>query len=178
MKVTINKNRFNEIIKEEVEKYRKIQELQSDKKQIEEALNKLQEAKSQEEIDELWGGLKNLFQKGTQAAGNAIGNAYQGVKDDANQFANKVGQKANAIGQAVQKQAQQVKSIYQQGEKEQAIKTAKSQIQKLWAQRQQIQSQLNAMQAKYAELTGKKLGNQFQAKNAPAQPAQPGKAAE
>jgi hypothetical protein len=175
MKVTINKERFNEIIKEEVEKYRKIKELENDKKQIEEALVKLQETTSQEEIDELWGGLKNVFKKGAQVTGNAVQNAYQGAKNDVNQFANAVGQKAQAVGQAVQKQAQQVKQVYQQGEKEQAIKTTKSQIQKLWAQRQQIQSQLNAMQAKYAELTGKKLGNQFQAKNPQ---IQPGKAAE
>ena len=32
-------------------------------------------------------------------------------------------------------------------------------------QRQKIQQQLSAMQNKYAELTGKKLGNQFQSKN-------------
>jgi len=165
MKITISKKRFNEILQEEVEKHKKVTSLESDKKKIEEALSRIQEAKSQEEIDEIWGGVKNLFNKGRQAAGAAIQNTANKVGTAVNNFGNKVGDKINQVDNNIQKQVQNIKTTYQQGEKEQAIKNAKQQIQKLWAQRQKIQSELNAMQAKYAELSGKKLGNQFQSKS-------------
>lgn len=177
MKINITKQKFNQIIKEEVQKLRKIKELESDKKQIEEALIKIQESNSQEEIDELWGGLKGLFNKGAQATGDAFKSAYQGAKDDVNQFVDTVGQKANVVGQAVKQQAQNVKKVYQQGEKEQAIKNTKAEIQNLWNKRKAIEQQLAAMQNKYAGLTGKKLGNQFQSKT-PVQVQPPAKAAE
>ena len=164
MKLNISNQRFNEIIKEEVEKFRKIQHLESKKKALEEGLKKLQEANSQEEIDELWGGLKKMFQTGGQQIANAAQSTYQNVKNDVNATKQAVRQKGQQVAQAVQQKANAVKQVYQQGEKEQDIKTTKSQIEKLWKQRQIIQNQLNTMQSKYADLTGQKHNNKFQSK--------------
>ena len=157
MNIKISRQRFNEILKEEVEKYRKIKELESERKKIEDALLKIQESRSEDELNEIIGGLGKLFQTGAQK----VGTSYQNAKNNLNQ-------KANQVKQAVQTQAQNIKQVYQQGEQERAIKVAKAEIQKLWAERQRIQTQLNLMQNKYQSLTGKKLGNQFQAKT-PAQ---------
>lgn len=162
MKLKISKQRFNEILSEELEKYRKIKQLESEKKQIQEALLKLENSNSEEELNELLGGLGKLFGAGTQK----VGAGYQAAKNNVNQ---KLGQ----VQQSVKAGAQNIKQIYQQGEKERELKVAKQQIQNLWAKRQQIQAQLNQMQAKYQTLTGKKLGNQFQSKNPVAQQAQP-----
>jgi hypothetical protein len=161
MKIKISKKRFNEILNEEVQKFKKIQELKDNKKFLEETLLKLENATSQEEIDELWGGVKKLFQKGTQAAGNAVKSAYQGAKADVNQLASDINQRAKVVGQNIKQQAQNIKQVYQQGEKEQAIKNTKAQIEKLWAKRKEIEGQIAMMQGEYAKLTGQKLGTQF-----------------
>lgn len=191
MKIKISEKKFNQILQEEIQRYKDIKSLESDKKQIQEAINKLQEAKSQEEIDEIWGGVKKLFQKGGQAVAQGANNVYQGAKADVQQFgsdiktgAQQVGgaikQGAQAVqkgvqqvGQAVQQGAQQVKQTYQQGEKEQSIKTTKRQIEKLWAKRNEIQKQLADLQLQYQGLTGKKLGNQFAPKTQSAPTKQP-----
>lgn len=170
MKLNISNQRFNEIIKEEVEKFRKIQQLESKKKALEEGLKKIQEAQSQEEIDELWGGLKKLFQTGGQNVANAAQSTYQNVKNDINATKQAIQQKGQQIVQAAKQKANAVKQVYQQGEKDQDIKTTKSQIEKLWKQRQIIQNQLNIMQSKYSALTGQKHNNKFQPK--PKQPVQ------
>lgn len=169
MKISISKERFNQILQEEVQKYQKIKDLESERNEVEGVLQKIQEAKSQEEIDELWGGFKNLFNKGAKNVSQAASSNYNNAKNTLSQTwddaKTSVNNKVNQIGDYVNKTADSIKTTYQQGEKEQAVKDAKQQIQKLWMQRQKIQQQLSAMQNKYAELTGKKLGNQFQSKN-------------
>ena len=161
MKISISKERFNQILQEEVQKYQKIKDLEFEKSRVERVLQKIQEAKSQEEIDEAWGGFKKLFNKGVQATANALNNEKNYLSQTWDDAKTSVNNKANQVGDFFNK----AYTTYQQGEKEQAVKDAKQQIQKLWMQRQKIQQQLSAMQNKYAELTGKKLGNQFQSKN-------------
>ena len=171
--IKIEKNKFDTIIQEELQRYQRIKELESDKSEIENGIKKIEEATSQEEIDEIWGGLSKIFQKGKQAAGQKISNAGSyaaaGLKGLGQDFVDTYDMSKKAVNNVAGK----IKQTYQQGEKEQAIKDAKKQIQNLWAKRQQIQAQLANVQNKYLELTGKKLGNQFQAKPKPTQGTTP-----
>lgn len=180
MKIKISEKKFNQILQEEVKRYKDIKSLESDKKQIQEAISKLQNAKSQEEIDEIWGGVKKLFQKGGQAVAQGAKDVYQGAKADVQQFGNDIKAGAQQVkgalkqgAQAVQQGAQQIKQTYQQGEKEQSIKNTKRQIEKLWAKKREVQQQLADLQMQYQGLTGKKLGTQFTPKQKPAPVAQP-----
>lgn len=191
MKIKISEKKFNQILQEEVKRYKDIKSLESDKKQIQEAISKLQNAKSQEEIDEIWGGVKKLFQKGGQAFAQGAKDVYQGAKADVQQFggdikqgvqqvggalkqgAQAVQKGAQQVGQSVQQGAQQIKQTYQQGEKEQSIKNTKRQIEKLWAKKREVQQQLADLQMQYQGLTGKKLGTQFTPKQKPAPVAKP-----
>lgn len=163
----ISSTRLNEIIKEEVEIFHKIKSLQEDKKLVEEALLKLETASSKEEIDEIWGGITNVFKKGGQKLGRAALNTVQDMGRD-------VKDTWNAASDAVNKNVQSVQKAYQQGEAQAARKRAQAQIKQVWDSIKLTQKQLSNLQNQYLNMTGKPFNPRAVAgpkKVAPQQPA-------
>ncbi len=148
MKLKISKTRFNEILKEEVSKHKKISNLESDKKKIEETLLKLESANSQEEIDEIWGGVKNLFNKGAKSVATGVKNTVKGMGQD-------VADAWNDASQTVNKGMNSIKKTYQQGEEKAAKQKAQAQITQVWNQIKTTQKQLANLNNQYLNMTGK-----------------------
>ncbi len=147
MKIKISKERFNQILKEEVDKYKKIKELESDKKTIEEALLKLETASSKEEIDELWGGIKNLINKGAGAVASGVKNSVKAAGQD-------IKNAWNDASQSVNQGVDTIKKTYQQGERIAAKKKAENQINKIYSQIKATQKQLQDLNKQYFNMTG------------------------
>ena len=137
MKIT--KSELKNVILQEVKKLERVDMLKRNLKLINEALEH-PENLNEEEIDELFGGLKKVFQRGGEKVGQAAQSAgsgiAQGVKSAASGVAQGVkgaGQALAGAGQAVagaakgagqavagaaQKAGQDIKQTYQAGEKE------------------------------------------------------------
>ena len=181
MKITITKEQLNSIIQEEVHRLNRIQELTSKHRQLKEMMQKLQEG---QDIDELWGGIKHLFNKGSQAAtsaGNAamnkVGQAanagynaakstVQGMGQDLKQAGQDVANVGRSAVGAVSNAANSVKQTYQQGEKMQKISNTEAAIKKAWSQKKALINQIASLQTQYQQLTGKPYQPQkFASKN-------------
>lgn len=152
MNIKINREQLNQLIKEEVDRYKKIQELEMKKQKIDEALQKLEEG---ENIDELWGGIKQLFNKGTAAAGKNMAQGYNttktGLKQLGQDFADVYGQAAKGIADTGSK----IKQTYQHGERiAQTSKTQKA-LNAAYAEKNALDSKIKNLQAQHKELTGK-----------------------
>lgn len=109
------------------------------KKQLEQLVREAVEAEvgqlNEEELDELLGGLKNVFGAGAKAVGGAAqkaGQAVQGVAQKAAGAVQQAGQKvAGATQGAVQGAVGAVKNAYQSGEKQAAMNSVKQGLQKV-----------------------------------------------
>lgn len=170
MKITITKEQLNSIIQEEVIRLNRIQELTTKHQQLNEAMQKLQEG---QDIDELWGGIKHLFNKGASAAGaagqaamnkagqvanagyNAAKSTVQGMGQDLKQAGRDVVNVGRSAAGAVSNAASSVKQTYQQGEKMQKISSTEAAIKKAWAQKKALINQISSLQTQYQQLTGK-----------------------
>ncbi len=164
----ISQTRLNQIIKEEVEIFHKIKSLEEDKKLVEQALLKLETASSKEEIDEIWGGIANVFNKGINKIGKGIQNTAASMGKD-------VQDTWNTASNAVNKNFQSVKKAYQQGEAQSAKKQAQAQIKQVWDSIKLTQKQLSNLQNQYLNMTGKPFNPKAVAgpkKTIPQQPAQ------
>ena len=151
MNIKITRAQLAELIKEEVERYKRIQELQTKKQKLDEALQKLEDG---ENIEELWGGMKHLFNKGKQAAGQKLSQAGQTLKTGAKalgqDFKDVYGQAAQSVSNA----AGQVKQTYQHGERiSQTSKTQKD-IAAAYAEKRALDAKIKALQAQHQQLTG------------------------
>ena len=162
MNIKIIRAQLTELIKEKVERYNRIQELQTKKQKLDEALQKLEVG---ENIEELWGGMKHLFNRGKQAAGQKLSQAGQSLKTGAQalgqdfkdvygQAAQSVKQGASNAAQSVSNAAGQVKQTYQHGERiSQTSKTQKD-IAAAYAEKRALDAKIKALQAKHQQLTG------------------------
>jgi hypothetical protein len=92
MKVKISKAELEQIIKEEVERYKTIQNLQSKKQRLEEVLKKIENGEDvdMEQLDELWGGLKKVGSAIGKGIGNAAASVGRGLKNTGKNFANDI----------------------------------------------------------------------------------------
>ncbi len=162
MKVKLTRNQLAQLIKEEVDRYNRIQELQSKKQQLDEALEKLE---SGENIEELWGGMKHLFNKGAQSAGQKLSQAGQTLKTGAKalgqdfkdvygQAAQGIANTANQAAQGISNAAGQVKQTYQHGEKiSQTSKTQKA-LNAAYAEKRALDAKIKGLQGTHQQLTG------------------------
>lgn len=153
MKVTITKNQLLDLIKEEVVRHQRIEELEADKKLISEFLKKIDAG---EEIDEVsWGGIKNVLSKGAQSIGRNIGQAGQTVKQGFQGLGQDFKDVGNMAYKGVKNAANQVSQTYKQGEEMAAKKTAQNQVSNIHSKIKQLQAQYNQLSAQYQQLTGK-----------------------
>jgi hypothetical protein len=149
MKIT--KKELVELIREGVEKKQKEELLKESKSKIENAIKRLDEGEvlSEEEIEELWAGLKGVGQMLKKKAGDAA----QSLQQKAQDFGGQVKQKAQAAGQ-------QVKQAYQGAEREAAYKKAQDQMASIAQQLKDFDKQVAAkkksLQQQYMKLSGGK----------------------
>lgn len=169
MKIKITRAQLDELIKEEVQRAKRIQELEERKKQLNEVLRRIDEG---ENLDELLGGFKNLFSKGAQSAGKGLGNAWNGIKTGAKAIGNdalnvgkSIAKGAQAIGNDMHQGATDIgnaatdvfhgiKKTYQQGEANQAVIDAQKNLNKIYAQKRMLDQKIQSLQTKHKELTG------------------------
>ena len=111
MKIT--KSELKNVILQEVKKLERVDMLKRNLKLINEALEH-PENLNEEEIDELFGGLKKVFQRGGEKVGQAAQSAGSGIAQGVKSAASGVAQVAGAA----QKAGQDIKQTYQAGEKE------------------------------------------------------------
>ena len=171
MKIKISKSELNKIIQEEVERFNRIKQLEENKKQLEEALQRLNEG---EDIDEGWfnnmtAGMGNLRKVAANKAGQAVAGAAnkmghavgnvanqavqgvkqfgQGIKQDVVGAGQDIAAGARKVGSAVGGAASAVKNTYQQGVVNQMKIDIPKQIEQLKEKQQQLQQQ-------YQQITG------------------------
>jgi len=143
--------KLNTLIKESFEQIHKTNLLKEEKSVIENILKQIDENEnlSEEELNELLGGLKKvgqMFGQKAQAAGEKVKQKVQGV--------------GQQIKQKAQDAGQQIKQTYQAGEKEAKLAKAKEQIATIANQISNIDRQAavqkQSLQQQYAQLSGGK----------------------
>lgn len=181
----ISQKRFNQILSEEIDRFQKIKNLEMDKEKIIQSLQELGDSDS-DDLDELRGGLRNLWKAGANKIKSSLGNigknianTTQGIQKAYNQGEQQAAQqRAQAQAKAAKAKAQaEITQVWNQ------IKITNSQM-------AQLQNSYNALTGKYKNLTGKDFNPkavagpakaaasaQAAAPVAPAQPAQPAKLA-
>ena len=127
MKIT--KSELQEVILQEVKKLERIDMLKGKLKLINEALEH-PENLNEEEIEELFGGLRKVFQKGGQKVADTAKDA------------------AGAVAGGVKDAAGSVKQTYQAGEKEATKNKNQARLSKL-------KSTIDSAQQQYKQLSGK-----------------------
>lgn len=122
---------------------------------------------SEEELHELWSGLKHLASKGAQALGNAGKNAGRSIANTANKAMDKVDQFAGKVGDKVYNAASSVANTAK-GAADQvgkAARTAQDSVVDTYRQGEVngIVQKIHALNKQYKELTGKSFVRQFSA---------------
>lgn len=143
-----NKNiveNLTSLIQEEVERINRIKELRGTKEQLQNALKRLEEG---ENVDEIWGGLKKVFQKGSQNAVQGAKNTWNQTKKGITSLGQDFVDVGNQAVQGVQRAGQNVANTYKQGEMEADKKAKQNKI-------SNIHTQIKQMLNQYQQLTGK-----------------------
>jgi len=167
----ISKEQLNQIIKEEVQRAKELQKLNSQKEKLEDAIKKLDEGQDVN-LDEFWSGLKAVGKA-------ALGKVGQGVKAAGQSMAADIKATGNQIKTAAQNTYNSAANTYKAAETQSKIAQTKKEIEKMWAEKKQLDTKIRAAQTQYQTLTGQQLGGKFQKKPgaatnpAASQPAQP-----
>lgn len=142
-----NKNiveNLTSLIQEEVERINRIKELKGTKEQLQNALKRLEEG---ENVDEIWGGLKKVFQKGGRDAVQGAKNTWNQTKADVKSLGQDFVDVGKQAVQGVQRAGQNVANTYKQGEIEADKKAKQNKI-------INIHTQIKQMLNQYQQLTG------------------------
>lgn len=162
----INDNDLERIIKESIQKSLEIDELLERKLRIEEAIKRLDEGHDIN-LNEFLGGIRNIFNKGGNAAiqgakalgqdfkdvgkmasqgiANKASQVYNSAKQQANNAAIKTTQAATAVKQGIGNAANTVKQTYIQGEKLQKLNDINKRMQIYKSKMQQLQQQYQSI---------------------------------
>jgi hypothetical protein len=141
----ISKNDLKQIIKEEAHRLFQIEKLEEAKKSVDENIRLISEGKkkmSDEELDELFAGLKSVLGAGAKAVGQAV----------------------SAGAQKVQQAGQQVAATYKKGESDAKIASLQKQHSDLTAKLKTVSDELAKLAPPAAASAAAKKGRPAKAK--------------